>query len=208
MNTLYEIIGYTGSVLVALSLSMKNIRLLRKLNLAGAFIFSMYGLIIGAFPVFVLNGYIALIDVYYLYKMYKTKELFQMVSVQDNKHKYLIMFLDFYWDDIKKYFPGFSRKTIEEAESFFLLRDLRPVGLFIYKKISDKEIMIELDYVIPDYRDMKSGEYLYNTEVKYLKKEGYEKLITKTEIEVHKKYLEHLGFKKTEKNNSVYIKII
>ena len=72
MESYYELIGYVGSLLVALSLSMKNIRLLRRINLLGAFTFSMYGLLIGAMPVFVLNGYIVVIDIYYLYKMYIT----------------------------------------------------------------------------------------------------------------------------------------
>ena len=102
----YEIIGYLGSLLVALSLSMKNIRYLRRINFFGAFTFSIYGLLIGAFPVFVLNGYIAIIDIYFLVKMYNTKENFKLVPVLDKKHLYLKEFLAFYADDIAIYFPN------------------------------------------------------------------------------------------------------
>ena len=56
-----EVIGYVGSVLVAVSLMMKNIYYLRRINLIGAATFATYGLLVGAIPVFVLNGFISLI---------------------------------------------------------------------------------------------------------------------------------------------------
>lgn len=208
MESYYEIVGYIGSFLVALSLSMKNIRLLRRINLVGASTFATYGLLIGAIPVFALNGFIVLIDIYYLYKMYKTKEQFKMVPVLDKKHNYLKLFLDFYIADILKYFPTFDREKIDSHECFFLLRDLRPVGLLIFEEISNKTIKIHLDYVIPDYRDMKSGKYLYNTEIKYLKNKGYKEIVTNSDVPQHIKYLKNLGFKKSTESNSVYIKTI
>ncbi len=208
MEQYYEIVGYVGSFLVALSLSMKNIRLLRRINLIGAGTFATYGVLIGAIPVVILNGFIVLIDIYYLYKMYKTKEQFKMVPVLDKKHNYLKLFLDFYLDDILKYFPKFNRDKIDNFECFFLLRDLRPVGLLVFEETSDIEIKLHLDYAIPDYRDMKSGKYLYNTEIKYLKNKGYKEIVTESDVPQHIKYLKNLGFKKASNNNSVYVKTI
>lgn len=208
MLSTYEIVGYIGSILVALSLSMKNIRLLRRINLVGAFTFSTYGFLIGAIPVFILNGYIVLIDIFYLYKMYTTEEQFKMVPVLDKQHNYLKLFLDFYINDILKYFPNFKHNKIENFECFFLLRDLRPVGILIFEEISQQEIKIHVDYVIPDYRDMKSGKYLYNSEIKYLKNLGYLKISTESDIKAHIKYLLNVGFKKSSKNNSLYTKTI
>jgi hypothetical protein len=187
---------------------MKNIRLLRRINLVGAFTFSTYGFLIGAIPVFILNGYIVLIDIYYLYKMYTTEEQFKMVPVLDKQHNYLKLFLDFYLNDILKYFPNFDKNKIDNLECFFLLRDLRPVGILIFEEISQQEIKILVDYVIPDYRDMKSGKYLYNSEIKYLKNLGYSQITTESDIKAHIKYLLNVGFKKSSKNNSLYIKTI
>ena len=65
---LIEMIGYTGSVLVAISLMMKNIYYLRRINLIGAATFSIYGLLVGAIPVFILNGFITIIDIYYIWE--------------------------------------------------------------------------------------------------------------------------------------------
>lgn len=208
MESYYEIVGYVGSFLVALSLSMKNIRLLRRINLIGAFTFSMYGLLIGAMPVFALNGYIVLIDIYYLYKMYITKEQFKIVPVLDKKHNYLKLFLDFYIGDILKYFPTFDREKIGSLECFFLLRDLRTVGLLMFEEISTSTIKVHIDYAIPDYRDMKSGKYLYNTEIVYLRNKGYKEIVTESDVPNHIKYLKNLGFKKSPEDNSIYVKTI
>jgi len=208
MESYYEIVGYVGSFLVALSLSMKNIRLLRRINLIGAGTFATYGVLIEAMPVFALNGFIVLIDLYYLYKMYTTKEQFKIVPVLDKKHNYLKLFLDFYLKDIHKYFPKFDRESIDNLECFFLLRDLRTVGLLIFEEVSNETIKVHIDYAIPDYRDMKSGKYLISTEIKYLRDKGYKEIVTESEVDKHIKYLKNLGFKKSTESNSIYVKTI
>ncbi len=204
----YEMIGYLGSLLVALSLSMKNIRYLRRINFFGALTFSIYGLLIGAYPVFVLNGYIAIIDIYFLVKMYNTKEDFKLVPVLDKKHIYLKEFLEFYSNDIKIYFPNYRSLNLTDLSCFFVLRDVRPVGLLIIEEKEGNEIEIHLDYAIPDYRDLKSGKYVFNSEMKYFKNKGYKSVITKSEVKKHQKYLLNIGFGRSSENDEIFIKDI
>ena len=90
-----EIIGYTGSVLIATSLTMKNIFKLRKINLMGAITFAVYGLVLPAYPVLVLNSFIIIVDIYYLAGMYLRKDAFNLMPVLDPAHPYLNKFLDF-----------------------------------------------------------------------------------------------------------------
>jgi hypothetical protein len=66
----YELLGYSASVLVALSLSMRSLLKLRVINLSGAILFTVYGLVIGALPVAALNLFIVLANIYYLYQMF------------------------------------------------------------------------------------------------------------------------------------------
>jgi hypothetical protein len=85
-NMIYEIIGYVASVVTAFSLTMKNIRRLRWWNMFGAAAFSAYGAMIGAWPVFALNGFVAIVDAYYLITLNKQKEYFDLPS---KRHSHL-----------------------------------------------------------------------------------------------------------------------
>ena len=73
MDTAYafEMLGYSASVLVAVSLMMQSVVKLRMINLVGAILFTVYGLLIGAFPVAFLNGFIVVANIYYLHQMYR-----------------------------------------------------------------------------------------------------------------------------------------
>ena len=169
---LYELIGYAGSLMVAVSLMMKNIRHLRNVNLIGSSTFALYGLLLKAYPVFLLNGFIAIVDIYYLYGMNKKEDYFNLMPAQDENHPYLNKFLNYYKNDISKYFPDFSEDNIKGANCFFILRNLLPVGLFIYKELSQEKIEVLIDYAIPDYRDTKNGKFVYYTESILLKEKG------------------------------------
>ncbi|MGY3571508.1 YgjV family protein [Vibrio paucivorans] len=69
-----EILGYAASIMVAISLTMKDIVKLRVLNFIGCALFTAYGLMIDAWPVVVTNGFIACVNVYFLAKMQSEKK--------------------------------------------------------------------------------------------------------------------------------------
>ncbi|USD42615.1 YgjV family protein [Vibrio sp. SCSIO 43135] len=69
-----EILGYAASIMVAISLTMKDIVKLRVLNFIGCALFTAYGLMIDAWPVVVTNGFIACVNVYFLAKMQNEKK--------------------------------------------------------------------------------------------------------------------------------------
>jgi hypothetical protein len=185
-----EIIGYVGSVLVAVSLMMSAIVKLRVLNLVGAAIFSIYGFIIGALPVGMLNGFIAIVDAYYLYEMFSAKELFKILESSPNSD-YLKYFLFFHENDIKKFFPLFDFDMDETWQMFFILRNSVPAGLVCAERIGDDKLYIKLDYAIPGYRDFKLGKYVY---YKYLKGININKVYADCGSKAHNKYLEKIGY--------------
>jgi len=201
-----EIVGYTGSVLIALSLMMKNIVRLRKVNLFGASTFAIYGLLVNSYPVLVLNSFIALVDFYYLVDIYRKKDAFSLMPVLNPNHPYLNKFLDFYSDDIQKFSPEFNRHKIEGADYYFILRNLIPVGIFIYKVRSSDEAEILLDYAIPDYRDLKNAAYLYYAASEFLKEKGIKNLIAKSEVDKQRNYLKRVGFKEDTENKNIFRK--
>ena len=77
-----EIVGYVASVLVAISLMMSSILRLRIINLIGSLAFTVYGVLIHAYPVAVVNALIVLINLYYLRQMLGSREFFRLLRVR------------------------------------------------------------------------------------------------------------------------------
>ena len=67
----FEMLGYMASVFVAISLMMRSVTKLRVINLVGAVLFTAYGLMIAAYPVAVVNGFIVLVNIYYLQQTWR-----------------------------------------------------------------------------------------------------------------------------------------
>ncbi len=65
----YEIIGYFGSVAIAISLLVTNVSVLRYLNSVGCTVFAIYGLTIGAYPVVLMNCICIIINIYHIVKI-------------------------------------------------------------------------------------------------------------------------------------------
>jgi hypothetical protein len=157
---LIEVIGYIGSVLVAVSLMMSSIVKLRVINLIGAVVFSTYGFIIGALPVGFLNGFIALVDVYYIVEIFSTKEYFRVLEVKHDS-EYLKYFLKFHAEEIRKFIPTFSFEPDEHWILLFVLRDTVPAGLVCAEYHDENHLFVNLDFAIPGYRDFKVGKYVF-----------------------------------------------
>lgn len=206
--TYVEIIGYIGSILIAVSLMMKNIYYLRRINLFGAATFAIYGLLVGAIPVFILNSFISLVDIYYILETKRKKEYFTLLPIEQTDGPLLRKFLEFYKKDISLFFPDFNSSKIEEDKSFFILRNLIPVGLFAYKELSATEILIELDYAIPDYRDLKNARFIYFAQSNHFSKKGYKILRADSEIPAHQKYLKKIGFEESSQSIGHFFKKI
>lgn len=66
---MYELIGVLASVIVLLSFVMNGESRIRIINIVGALLFVVYGLLINAFSVWFLNGTLLLVHVYKLFKL-------------------------------------------------------------------------------------------------------------------------------------------
>lgn len=190
---IYELIGYAASILVAVSLMMRSILRLRIINLIGAALFTIYGLLIGAYPVAAVNFVIVIIDLYYLYGIVTAEEYFRLLEVQPESD-YLHYFLDFHAADIQEFLPGFAFDPADAQIIFFVLRDLVPAGLFIAERRSAGTISVDLDFVIPGYRDFKVGRYLYSRQRDFFLERGIRTIYTRSGNETHARYLERMGF--------------
>ncbi len=204
MDTL-QIIGYTASVIIAASMTLNSIVKFRWINLIGAFIFTTYGILIEAFPVAFLNGFIVLTDIFYLVRIYTKKELFTTLEVRGS-NKYLHEFLKFYDKDIQKFFPGFTFKADLNTVSFFILRNMNVAGIFLAHKIDNKTLKVGLDFVVPQYRDYKNAKFVYKRIRSRFIEDGIEQIIVFPQSANHIKYLKKIGFERQEDGN--YVKVL
>ncbi len=189
-----EIVGYAGSVLVAVSLMMSSIVRLRVINLFGALVFSTYGFIIGALPVGFLNGFIALVDIYYLIEIFTTKEYFRVLEVKHDS-EYLKYFLKFHEKEIRKFIPTFSFEPGEGWLVLFILRNSIPAGLVCAEYHDSEHLFLNLDFAIPGYRDFKMGKYVFP---KIFETHRVKKIYSEPGNKMHEQYLIKMGFVKSE----------
>ena len=203
-----EWIGYVASLIVLISLLMSSIKKLRWINLGGALLFGIYGFMIGSIPTGLMNIGIVIIDIYYLARMYMSKEYFRVLPIE-NDTDYLNGFLDFYKQDIGSY-TDISKINFEKAVvKLYLLRNMNPAGIFICEEFNKKTLEITLDYVIPMYRDSKVGQFIFEGQKLYFLGKGYNRFIVFTKIPQHIKYLKRMGFVETKvKTKLCYVKSI
>lgn len=204
--TTIQIIGYIASVIIAIGMLMSSIRLLRWINFFGAMLFSIYGFLIKAYPVGILNGFISLVDIYFLTTMYLQKDLFRVLPVRGD-NKLLLEFLEFYKNDILKFFPDFIYNAEKNKYSFFVLRNMAIAGVILASDYEQNTLRIYLDFAVPQYRDYKIGKFVYNNYIEKFKEDGYKLLIAFPSRKIYKKYLQRMGFVYANHNGkNAYVK--
>ncbi|WP_304225222.1 hypothetical protein [Gracilinema caldarium] len=211
MNTWIEWFGTFASVMVAVSLTLKNIKRLRIVNLIGSLAFAIYGFLISAWPVFGLNAFIVLVNSYYLYVMArdaKRPETFEILYVNLVHDEYAQRFLQFYGSDIRKFFPSFpltgQNDYLASLEACFILRQTVPVSLVVYRRDANGDLSILMDYAIPAYRDLKNAKFFLETAISNIARTA--KVVhAQAEVQAHEAYLKKLGFTKVGTSGAVQL---
>jgi GNAT superfamily N-acetyltransferase len=169
------------------------------INLLGAIVFSVYGLLIQAYPVAAVNGFIVLVNLYYLRGMLRTEEFFRLLEIKPDSD-YLRYFLGFYRDQIQRYMPGFATpapSTGGATLAVFVLRDLVPAGLLL-GEARQQTLHVQLDFVIPQYRDFKIGRYLFDEQAEFFRSRGITEIVSAPGSNEHSAYLKRMGFTRDE----------
>jgi hypothetical protein len=190
-----ELLGYAASVLVAISLLMSSILRLRVINLVGAVCFTAYGLLIHAYPVAAVNFVIVLINLYRLYEIFSAREFFRLLEVRSDS-PYLAEFLRFHGEDIGRFLPGFASGPREGQVVFFVLRNMIPAGLFLGRPAPDGVLAVDLDYVIPGYRDFKVADFVFRENADLLLERGVRAVTSPPGSAEHEAYLRRVGFRR------------
>ena len=196
-----EIFGYIGSGLVVVSMLMSSVVRLRVINTIGSVIFMIYALIIRSYPTALMNLCLVTINIYQLMRLRNTDKHYAMFesSMEDGSLSYL---LQYYKDDIAKFFPSFSIENMKKkaAQKVFTVCCDNEIAGFLIGTLNQQELEIALDYSTPVYRDCSVGEYLYSQ----LSGMGIKSLVYRGTTPEHVSYVEKVGFTKSE--DGVYTK--
>jgi hypothetical protein len=194
-DTAVEALGYAASALIIFSITQTSILKLRLLGLAGSLAFLVYSIAIGAYPIAVVNAVAAAIHIWYLRKLTVRKdEVFRILHVLPGS-KYLLDFLDFYGAEIEgSVQPDFAYVPSNDQVAAFILRDMVPAGLLIGQRMADGTFRINLDFVIPQYRDFKIGAFVFSPESGLFTESSPTCVWTEASTRDHARYLERMGF--------------
>ncbi len=198
-------IGYLASVLLMVGLLVNSDVKFRWYNGLGCLAFVVYAVIIGAMPVLVTNIVLLAINIVWLVKIYRRKELFTICAFNSDE-QFPGGLIDFYRNDIETYFPGFKPVDLQHSANFLVLRNMQVANIFGAMLNAHGEAQVVLNYTLPKYRDYKIGHFLFNSSTGALKEKGITKVVyDKVAKPSHAEFLTRSGF---VKQGEGYLKIL
>jgi len=184
-----ELVGYLGSALVLVSFLMTSVVRLRIVNMVGSLISCIYALVIGSYPLALMNFALILINLRFLWVAAHTSENNYALLPAARDDALLRFLLERYGEDIEKCFPG-VRAGLDKADTaYLLLCDENPAGLVLACR-QGESCEILLDYSLPRFRDYSLGRFLHGR----LPREGIDRLIYRGPTENHQRYLARMGY--------------
>jgi hypothetical protein len=196
--------GYLASLCLIIALLVSNDLKFRWFNTLGNVFFITYAIILNAFPVLLTNLVLLGINIYYLIKVYRRQENFDMLEFTGDE-KMAQKFLEFYQKDIANYFPGFDKACMQHNLNFVIIRDLVIANMFSASISPDGDATVALNYTLQKYRDYKIGTYIFEKERDHLIEKGIKRIVyKKVSNKNHRDFLTIMGFKKETAGNDEY----
>jgi hypothetical protein len=170
-----DIFGWVSSILVVWSLMQARVLRFRVMNLAGAAMATVVNAMLGIWPFAAMNGVIAVIDAYWIWKLTRERHdeaAYEVVEVGVDD-AYLRYQLRVHQEDIAVTHPAFAAAAVSahpadepsgsraERSAFLVLRGDETVGMVLVADAGDGVGEVELDYVTERFRDFTPGEFVY-----------------------------------------------
>lgn len=200
-----EVIGWLGSAVLVWSLAQARVVRFRALNLAASVVLTGYNLALGVWPMVAMNLVISVLDLYYLVKLLRSRDdaaVYEVVEVRPDD-EYLRHVLDRFAADVEKHNPGFAWGTQDDGgtgtpgephrAAFLVLRDVETVGMVLLSDDGSGDGRVELDYVLPRFRDFSVGKFVYRHGGR-LTERGFRRIVASTRMPDAADYFPRVGF--------------
>lgn len=185
-----ELVGYLASALVVLSFAMSSIVKIRVISLVGSAFYVGYGVLIGSVPIILANATIVVFHCVALYREFSRRTELGATPIEPDA-PFLTDYLHSHLDDIRRSQPEYESSTSDTA--FVLMRDGMPAGALLGNKV-EEVLHLNLDYVLPAYRDSRLGQWIYGSRSSALRSHGIRSVVATPTTEVQRAYLLHVGF--------------
>jgi hypothetical protein len=190
-----DALGWAGSALLVWSLLQGRILRLRVLNLIGSAVLIAFNALIEVWPMVALNVVTAVINIFYLVKLLRTRhdeKTYQVVQIGAG-HNVLRHVLDLHAEEIAALFPGF--RLLPDRLAFLVMRRDEIVGTVVVRDGGDGVAQVELDYVTHRYRDFTPGEFVYKRSHLFTDR-GFRKVLSPPNMVTP--YYGRIGFRKED----------
>jgi hypothetical protein len=156
-----DIIGWAGSALLIWSLLQTRILRLRVINLVGCLVLIVYNWVLHVWPMVGLNIVLAGINTYFLRTLHTTRHDREAYAVAEVPlaGELVALLLAQHAEDIAAFNPGFRQP--DDGLAFVVLAGEEVAGLVLLHERGDGVAQIDLDYVVPRFRDFTPGEFVF-----------------------------------------------
>jgi hypothetical protein len=201
MDIILEAIGWTGSLLIVWSLMVARVLRFRWMNLWGAVIATGYNAAIEVWPFAFMNFAIAVIDIYWLRRLYREAhdDAHYRVLPVPEEDPFVRELIRVHHDDIAAHAPDFDPSPVHDGtrHQFLIVRGDEAVGVVAVRDQGSGVGLIELDWVKQRFRDFTPGEFVYR-ESQALVDAGFQRLELVAHQATDERYLQRVGFHQDE----------
>jgi hypothetical protein len=196
-----DVLGWAGSGLLIYSLLQTRVLRFRLLNTAAAVLLVVFNALIAVWPMVGMNLVITAINLWQIARMLRTRhdERHYDVLPIGVDEPYLNHVLTRHRTDIERYNPpGAGRPVsgVDDADrlAFLALSQGETVGVVLAHRTAPGQAQIDLDYVLPRFRDFTPGEFVYRPDGPFARS-GVKRVIGPPRMREADRYLASVGFR-------------
>jgi hypothetical protein len=203
-----EVVGWVGSALLVWSLLQTRILRLRALNLVGSAVLIVYNAVAGVWPMLGLNTTLALINIWQLRTLIKTRHdgaTYEVVEVELGG-ELVQRLLERHREDIRRFNPDLALDgSAGGRTTFVVLCGDELVGAVLVRDSGGGVAQVELDYVTPKFRDITPGEFVFRRS-DVLAERGFTKIVTPPGMV--SPYYDQLGFEPEGRSYVLHLPVV
>ncbi len=192
-----EIIGWSGSALLVISLLQTRVMRLRVLNSAASAVLVGYNAALGVWPMVAMNVVLVAINLTVIWRMVRRRHdarAYDVVRVGVDE-PFLARLLARHAEDIARFNPARAEPAASAEHAFLVTSGDEVVGVVLSRTgEAPDEQQVVLDYVLPPYRDFTPGEFVFRPDGPFAQM-GARRVIASQGMTASAAYLAAVGFR-------------